>query len=143
MKPNEMQVAGNHYASEYQHWDFVADALGGLYLEGQITKYICRWRKKNGIQDLEKALHFTHKLVETATHGLQSLGAFNDVEGVDVRGLWGRFVAANELAYPESQFILSVATWKTKEDVEHLAAALERYIKFAAPGADASKYRPV
>lgn len=29
-----------------------------------ILKYICRWKKKNGIEDLEKALWYTNHLIE-------------------------------------------------------------------------------
>lgn len=62
--PNARQVGGEHYnKSEYQHWDFVIDNNLG-YFEGQITKYVCRWRKKNGKQDLEKAAHYMEKLMQ-------------------------------------------------------------------------------
>lgn len=30
---------------------------------GNIIKYICRWKKKNGIQDLEKILWYTQHLI--------------------------------------------------------------------------------
>ena len=63
MSANEVQVGGTHYRSAYQHWDFVIDADLN-YFTGQITKYISRWRKKNGTQDLEKAQHFARKYAE-------------------------------------------------------------------------------
>lgn len=31
---------------------------------GNIIKYICRWKKKNGIQDLEKAMWYLHHLID-------------------------------------------------------------------------------
>ena len=61
---NKRQVGGSHYASAYQHWDFAAELFGPGYFKGQATKYVMRARKKNGIQDLEKALHFLDKLAE-------------------------------------------------------------------------------
>lgn len=62
-KANDTQVAGGHYRTHIQHWDYVvANDLG--YFEGQITKYVTRWRKKNGLQDLHKARHFLQKLIE-------------------------------------------------------------------------------
>jgi hypothetical protein len=64
---NETQVAGTHYRSAIQHWDFVA-ARGLGYFEGQVTKYLTRWRKKNGVQDLQKARHFLAKLLELSGH---------------------------------------------------------------------------
>lgn len=60
---NDVQVAGNHYKSAYQHWDLVPD-VGMGYFDGQITKYVSRWQKKNGLQDLEKSRHFAIKYKE-------------------------------------------------------------------------------
>ena len=67
MSANDKQVAGSHYKTMTpdipQHWDIVA--LHSLdYFQGQITKYVMRWKNKNGIQDLQKALHFLEKYIE-------------------------------------------------------------------------------
>lgn len=62
-KANERQVGGQHYATPIQHWDFVV-ANDIPYLEAQVIKYVCRHKKKNGVQDLEKAAHFLQKLIE-------------------------------------------------------------------------------
>lgn len=35
------------------------------YLEGCVQKYLWRWEQKNGKQDLEKALEYLVKLIET------------------------------------------------------------------------------
>ena len=65
MKANDKQVAGTHYQNTIQHWDWVAS--NDLdYFQGQITKYVARWKKKNGIEDLEKAAHFLDKYIELA-----------------------------------------------------------------------------
>lgn len=64
MKVNEIQIGGTHYKElPYQHWD-VCDDTFCPYLLGCATKYIARWRKKGGIQDLEKAIHFIRKADE-------------------------------------------------------------------------------
>ena len=67
MSANETQVGGTHYKSNsVQPWDYIiANDLG--YLEGNIVKYITRWRKKGGIDDLRKVLHYTQKLIEVET----------------------------------------------------------------------------
>ena len=64
MKANEHQIGGNHYASnDIQPWDYIiANNLG--YLEGNIIKYTTRWRKKGGIDDLRKVIHYAEKLIE-------------------------------------------------------------------------------
>jgi hypothetical protein len=61
---NKRQVGGKHYKNmAIEHWDVVA--LNDLdYFQGQITKYVMRWKGKNGIQDLEKATHFLQKYIE-------------------------------------------------------------------------------
>ncbi len=66
MSANSIQIGGTHYsdAGDYQHWDFVID-LQLHYLFGCATKYVCRWRKKNGAEDLMKASHYLTKAVSS------------------------------------------------------------------------------
>jgi hypothetical protein len=35
------------------------------YLQGNILKYICRYKYKNGVEDLEKARWYLNRLIET------------------------------------------------------------------------------
>jgi hypothetical protein len=60
---NDRQVGGTHYAGRVQHWDMV-DMFQLDYFQGQITKYVMRWHKKNGLEDLLKARHFLDKYIE-------------------------------------------------------------------------------
>lgn len=61
---NERQVGGTHYkVGGEEHWDRV-HRLELDYFQGQITKYVERWKLKNGIQDLQKARHFLDKYIE-------------------------------------------------------------------------------
>lgn len=67
---NGWQIGGSHYAQggNVQHWDFIS--LNNMsYLEGCATKYIIRWRKKHGLQDLEKAKHYIQKMVSLVQDG--------------------------------------------------------------------------
>lgn len=73
MTANETQVGGGHYKTEIQHWDWVA--VNGLdYFQGQITKYVYRWKKKNGLEDLRKAQHFLNKYIELVESGTIKVG---------------------------------------------------------------------
>lgn len=64
MPANERQVGGSHYKSmPLEHWD-LSVLYGWDPFQYQITKYVMRWRDKNGIQDLEKVVHFAQKYVE-------------------------------------------------------------------------------
>jgi len=63
---NDSQVGGIHYRvapGALQHWDIV-DRHKLDYFQGQITKYVMRWRDKGGLEDLKKAQHFLTKYIE-------------------------------------------------------------------------------
>ena len=66
---NSTQVGGAHYSAKpIQPWDFIA-ANGLGYFEGNVVKYLSRWRDKGGVQDLHKAAHYLQKLIEIETNG--------------------------------------------------------------------------
>jgi Protein of unknwon function (DUF3310) len=66
---NDKQVGGEHYKTEgLQHWDLAASRQYD-YFQGQITKYVDRWKKKNGLDDLLKAQHFLEKYIECVRAG--------------------------------------------------------------------------
>jgi hypothetical protein len=60
---NERQVGGSHYQKAIQPWDYIA-ANGLGYFEGNVVKYVSRWRDKAGVEDLKKARHYLDKLIE-------------------------------------------------------------------------------
>ena len=64
MGANEEQVGGRHYIEKaIQPWDYIiANKMG--YLEGNIIKYVSRYKDKNGLEDLIKAAHYLDKLIE-------------------------------------------------------------------------------
>lgn len=72
---NSRQVGGSHYKApgKTEHWDIVAQHDLD-YFQGQITKYVMRWKKKNGLQDLEKARHFLDKYIELQRSALDDEG---------------------------------------------------------------------
>ena len=62
-KANDRQVDGDHYQMPIQPWDFII--VNDIpYLEGNVIKYVCRYRGKNGVSDLMKAKHYLEKLIE-------------------------------------------------------------------------------
>lgn len=71
---SDRQVGGSHYSANMQHWDFLPKHcnFGAEYYIGCATKYITRHAKKNGRQDLEKAMHFIEKLIELASGGYRT-----------------------------------------------------------------------
>jgi hypothetical protein len=64
MSANDKQIAGTHYSNKaIQPWDFITSNNIG-YLEGNVIKYISRWKEKGGVNDLLKAQHYLEKLLE-------------------------------------------------------------------------------
>jgi hypothetical protein len=59
----DRQVGGGHYKDmaiqpvEFIHRNQIP------YLEGNVIKYLCRWRSKNGLEDLRKAVHYIELLI--------------------------------------------------------------------------------
>ena len=58
------QIGGSHYKNlPIQPVEFI-EKNNLSFLEGCIIKRICRWKNKNGIQDLEKAKHEIDLLIQ-------------------------------------------------------------------------------
>jgi hypothetical protein len=75
---NSKQVGGKHYQKlDPAPWDVVIQWELG-YLEGTALKYIARWRDKNGVEDILKAIHFLEKLVEVERNKQKEI----DLDGV-------------------------------------------------------------
>jgi len=52
-----------HYKHSIEPWDYIIQNNLG-YLEGNVIKYITRWRSKGGLDDLSKARHYIDKIIE-------------------------------------------------------------------------------
>lgn len=52
-----------HYTGgKIEVWDFIIDQKMN-YLEGNICKYLCRYKSKNGLEDLLKCKAYLEKLI--------------------------------------------------------------------------------
>jgi len=67
MSALDKQISGNHYMDKgiqpivYIH----ANKLG--FCEGNVVKYVTRWREKGGEDDLRKAIHYLELLIQLET----------------------------------------------------------------------------
>lgn len=70
-KASERQVGGDHYKRmEPQPWDVVLawERQGAIgHCEATAIEYLARWRRKGGMDDLRKAVHWIEKLIEVET----------------------------------------------------------------------------
>ena len=53
----------SHYNKGIEMWDY-AHSHDLNFFEGNIVKYITRWKDKNGVEDLHKAKQYLDKLIE-------------------------------------------------------------------------------
>ena len=139
---NETQVGGHHYKASIQHWDFAASRCMG-YFEGQVTKYVTRWRKKNGLQDLRKAEHFLAKLRELAAAKAatpQQTFLMAEIPPLAVISV-DDYVKSNELTADEALVVALVTEWEGHcELLESAHFTLQRMIAEAEGSEPGSGY---
>jgi hypothetical protein len=64
VKPLDIQVGGDHYKSlKIQPVEYIL-ANDIPYVEGNIIKYITRWKQKGGVEDIKKVIHYAEILLE-------------------------------------------------------------------------------
>ncbi len=58
------KISPGHYNKfKIAPFDFIhKNGLG--FAEGNVVKYVCRWREKNGVEDLEKAIRYIELLIK-------------------------------------------------------------------------------
>lgn len=115
------QVGGDHYQSELQHWDFI-EANRLPYSIGCATKYLQRWREKDGVKDLRKAISYLDKAVALNKAGILKPQPFGlKVPVAD-------YVAANKLPAVEAAATQLIVCWRKASDLEMAKAMIETLI---------------
>jgi hypothetical protein len=65
MKSYKKQVGGSHYKKyKIQPVEFIVKNNIG-FVEGNVIKYVLRFKEKGGVQDLEKAKHYIELLIDS------------------------------------------------------------------------------
>ena len=127
MSANDTQVGGSHYRSGLQHWDLI-ERYGIGYLEAAATKYVVRWRKKNGVEDLKKSRHYTVKLLELYDEGVRL------PRGIVPFAIAQKFFKENELGVLESQIVFELTRWTGREDLLAAIHAIDQLIRSEEDG---------
>ena len=55
--PEEKQIGGKHYKMKIQPWTFIRENDLNPF-QANVIKYAVRYEKKNGIEDLNKIIHY-------------------------------------------------------------------------------------
>lgn len=140
MNASDYQVGGDHYRSEYQHWDWAIDIRLG-YLESAATKYVTRWKGKNGPQDVEKAIHYLTKakeaFLERRYHNGSTVISLNNSLAALANMNTDRFCENNNLTSLEARFMTAVAGWKTEVNLDNAIAIAYEILAMAVDAAQA------
>ena len=70
--PDPVNAPSHYRVAEIEAIDYISGQLGSgvkNYLEGNILKYMHRWRYKNGVEDLRKAKWYLDKLIFEEVQG--------------------------------------------------------------------------
>lgn len=108
MSANETQHGGTHYRTKeggVQHWDYCV-GVNVPYLEAAASKYLTRWRKKNGLQDTQKALHYMEKRLESYDKGVGVLKGANKNSV-----MFEKFITDNGISREEERILDRVMHW--------------------------------
>lgn len=116
MSANDTQVGGSHYRKTgEQHWDRMWRMYREAWFVGNVTKYVERYREKNGLEDLRKARHYLDKLIELeeAEEDAALTGLIKGDPAVDVEKL----IDHNEKKLAEGAATFKAGKHTTESDV--------------------------
>lgn len=118
------QIGGTHYGTGYGHWDYCKD-LNVPYLLGCATKYLVRWRDKNGIEDLRKALSYLDK--QMIDH--ENFRWVNPANAPEGSQKLSRMLNENYVPDTEAMLIISILTYRDHQDLVIARMALSEFIE--------------
>jgi len=56
--PQDKQIGGSHYKNFHiQPYEFISKNNLSFF-QGNVIKYVCRYLQKNGIEDIDKIIHY-------------------------------------------------------------------------------------
>jgi hypothetical protein len=70
MIKSKLQIGGDHYQMGIQPIDYI-EANNLSFIEGNIVKYVSRYKAKNGLEDLKKAKWYLDRLISNYNNGVK------------------------------------------------------------------------
>nr|DAQ97821.1 MAG TPA: nucelotide kinase [Caudoviricetes sp.] len=120
MKAMEKQIGGSHYKAMPYQPIVLIDKLELDYFSGNVLKYLCRYRQKDGIKDLEKARHYCELAKELNV--IKFSPSTLDTEEVE------DFVRINELGEEVGEIILyDLLEGKWDDAIDDINKLIEAY----------------
>lgn len=119
MNATDTQIGGSHYKAMPYQPIVLIDRLELDYFRGNVLKYLCRYRQKDGIKDLHKARHYCELAKE--------LNDFNfspstlDIEEVD------DFVHINEISKEVENILYDLIMGSWDDAIDDINKLIEAY----------------
>ena len=76
--PLNIQIGGSHYESSFQPIELFA-LLNFNSFQANVFKYAFRCKNKNGLEDLEKALHYVELAIELKPKNFVPTNSYTDI----------------------------------------------------------------
>lgn len=129
MSATDIQIGGKHYKDlPIQPVQFIqANNMG--FCEGNVVKYITRWRMKNGMEDLRKAAHYLDLIIDDAP-ALAAIRKGSSVIKPKITAY--QYITENGLQGFEAAVIRWVYFWSHNRQIENLEIARSQAAKLIA-----------
>ena len=118
----DTQIGGSHYKGyKYEPIKFIMD-MKFDFIQGCILKYLVRYRKKNGLEDLRKAKHFAEIGSSYCTKVIASQDTYDEVNKtrkVEV------FTSQEQFDKPTQYFLMIAITLIRNYQMEELAHLID------------------
>lgn len=112
-------------------------ALDNRYLEGQITKYLFRYKDKNGAEDLQKSLHYCDKLMSCFREG--SVQSMKDL-GYSPTAPLDYLLAEHKLSHNVYRVCTLLPVWSSARNLEVIRYLITQEIDAYLAGQPTPEY---
>lgn len=148
--PNDYQIGGNHYKTDYEFWDFATDIqMRGL--EFGAGKYLARFGTKEdepALKDLQKVAHYIEKIisrVETKAHKPSHFEPLSNLQAnlkINPTRDIARFITTlNGHSFKPKAVaaLILLSTWSSLDDLWSAFTYVKELIAEEGPGEDPIK----
>lgn len=129
MEKTEYQGEAHYKGYQYEPIKFITD-IKFDFIQGNILKYIVRYRKKNGLEDLRKAKHFA-EIGHSYPSRVTTYGIV--LEEMDNLRMVCDFVSQKEFDKTTQDFLMIVITLICNYQMAELAHLIDMQMKIEYP----------
>ncbi len=130
MEKTEYQGEAHYKGYKYEPVKYIMD-MKFDFIQGNILKYLVRYRKKNGLQDLKKAKHYAEIGSKDKKQNWTTFGSVLE-EGNNMANTIS-FIIQEQFDLPTQNFLMIVITLICNYQMRELAHLIDMQIKIEYP----------